>query len=155
MSYPTQSAAQEDLVRVEDSWVKRFVEFFPWWFSYAMCLVCTAIVTVQAMILDEYWVPVIILAVIAVGWILMCAGWNKLAVASIADQKETLKEYEREYEYLFAYIKKMNGTMESALNSLATYDRDKAVELAEDLNAYTSKTLYDSYWRDNAHEENA
>lgn len=77
---------------------------------------------------------------------MLAAYWAKVYISNLEYQQDTSTEM----THLFAYVRLMNKSMQKSLDSLATYDRNKAQEIAGDLNTFTAKALYDSYWREEA-----
>ena len=130
---------------------RRFVEYFPWWASYAMGMVAViAIVfgmSVDSNPPDVY--DVLFLGGIALAWIALSAFWAKLAKSSIKSHGAMIDEY----EHLFAYVMEMNIIVKDSLEALSVYDGDRAIELARDLNSLATKSLYDSFWRGDPREE--
>lgn len=71
------------------------------------------------------------------------ARWIKRTKHNMFDYDQLLQEYDN----LYAYIQEMNIILRDALRDLARHDPERAAELAERLDSYTTKTLYDHYWR--------
>lgn len=131
-----------------DGRVARFVNAIPWWAIYALSLVGIIIVGIQGLISPDRFAMTMLIA-IAIGWTLLAAFWARLAKSTIKHNQEMIDEI----DHLIDYITRMNETVAESLKSLSTYDRDKAMELAEEMNAFTAKALYDSYWREGASDK--
>lgn len=132
-----------------ESVIKRFVESLPWWLSYGMGAIGIVFIGIQALVMPERK-TLYIMALVGTGlaWILMSGFWARLAKSSLKSRINMLTEY----EHLFAYMVEMNTIVKNSLESLAAYDRERAVELAHDLDALATKSVYDSYWRGDPRE---
>lgn len=85
---------------------------------------------------------------ITLGWMAMAAAWERAAKSSIKGHRTMIEEY----GHLSEYVVHSNETMQKSLEALSTYDRDMAIEIAHEFNAFTKKSLYDFYWRENREE---
>lgn len=132
--------------------IRRFVESFPWWTTYALGIIGIIPISVSMLAdatntFDVY--KVLFLSIVAMAWIVMCLFWARLARSSIKSHSEMLDEY----EHLFAYVHEMNIIVKDSLEALATYDPERAAELAYELNTQATKSLYDAYWRGDPREK--
>ena len=128
--------------------VLRFINSIPWWAAYVLALIGIVMVGIQGLLHPDRWI-VIFLLVVAAGWAIMAGFWSHLAKSSIGSQQRMLDGN----GVLIDYTNDVNKIMQDALNALATYDRDRAVQLAHDLNALASRSMYDWYWKDELRKE--
>lgn len=148
MNFPHLIGVRKDSARVADS-VWRLIKLVPWWIANVLGAIGIIVAAFGAIVGTVDTWEAAYLAVIALGWLVISAFWAKLAKSSIRSNSEMINEY----EHLFAHVMEMNTIIKDSLEALSTYDRDRAVELAHDLNTLTSKSLYNSYWRGDPREK--
>lgn len=103
--------------------------------------------TVGTLARPEPW-AIVFSGALTLAWITMCGFWAWLAKDSVKRQSSMLSEY----GHLIQYVEGTNQIVNKSINGLATYDRDEAIELAHELDALATKSLYDSYWRQSREE---
>lgn len=120
-----------------------------WWLPYGLGVAGMATLVVGAAMSSPDMYDVYLLGGLAITWMALCACFEYLANRSHREHVALVQEM----EHLFAYVHEMNVSIQESLEALATYDRDKAVEVATRLNSYTAKSLYDAYWREESPHE--
>ena len=114
----------------------------PWWLPYALGLVGVVCLMVGALT-DPSIFNIVALGGLAIFWTLLCGLWDRLTRSATATSFRILDEE----KHLFTYVYGVDTILEQALEALAVWDRDRAIELASTFNAHQAKASYDFFWR--------